>query len=100
MIKINKPSFLATSEDTQTSSKVSELSVIYSNVLGSKVVDEVSVPQGYIQSYVMNETQNSILNDNQEVEVFTSNILIELTDMYIAKLKVLNPTLTFINTLK
>ena len=100
MIKINKPSFLATSEDTQTSTKISELSVIYSNVLGSKVVDEVSVPQGYIQSYVMNETQNSILNDNQEVEVFTSNILIELTDMYIAKLKVLNPTLTFINTLK
>ena len=100
MIKINKPSYLATSEDTQTSSKVSELSVIYSNILGSKVVDEVSVPQGYIQSYVMNETQNSILNDNQEVEVFTSNILIELTDMYIAKLKVLNPTLTFINTLK
>ena len=100
MIKVNKPSFIATSNETQTSTKVSELSVIYSNILGSKVVDEVNVPQGYIQSYVMNETQNSILNDNQEVEVFTSNILIELTDMYIAKLKVLNPSLIFTNTLK
>jgi len=100
MIKLNQASFIYTSDETQTSSKVSELSVIYSNILGSKVVDEVSVPQGYIQSYVMNETQNSILNDNQEVEVFTSNILIELTDMYIAKLKVLNPSLIFTNTLK
>ena len=99
MIKINKPSFLATSEDTQTSSKVSELSVIYSNILGSKVVDEVSVPQGYIQSYVMNETQNSILNDVQEDTEFTGNILAELTDMYISKLQILNPNVTFVSTL-
>ena len=99
MIKLNKASFLATSEDTQTSSKVSELSVIYSNILGSKVVDEVSVPQGYIQSYVMNETQNSILNDVQEDTEFTGNILAELTDMYISKLQILNPSITFTSTL-
>jgi len=99
MIKINKPSFLATSEDTQTSTKISELSVIYSNILGSKVVDEVSVPQGYIQSYVMNETQNSILNDVQEDTEFTGNILAELTDMYISKLQILNPNVTFVSTL-
>lgn len=100
MIKLNKANFIATSAETQTSSKVSELSVTYSCILGSKQVDEVSVPQGYIQSYVMNETMNSIMNDNQESEEFTANILIELTDMYIAKLQVLNPTITFTNTLK
>ena len=100
MIKLNKPSFIATSVDTQTSSKVSELSVTYSCYLGSKQVDEVSTPQGYIQSFVYNETMNSILNDNQESEEFTANILVELTDMYIAKLQVLNPKITFTNTLK
>lgn len=100
MIKLNTPSFIATSAETQTSSKVSELSVVYSCILGSKQVDEVSVPQGYIQSYVMNETMNSIMNDNQESEEFTANILVELTDMYIAKLQILNPTIIFTNTLK
>jgi len=99
MIKINQASFIYTSDETQTSSKVSELSVIYSNILGSKVVDEVSVPQGYIQSYVMNETQNSILNDVQEDTEFTGNILAELTDMYISKLQILNPNVTFVSTL-
>jgi len=100
MIKVNQASFIYTSDETQTSSKVELLTVNYTNYLGSKIVDDINVPQGYIQSFVYNETGNSILNDNQEVEVFTDNILIELTDMYIAKLKVLNPTLTFINTLK
>lgn len=100
MIKLNKPSFIFTSETTQTSSKVELLTVNYTNYLGSKTVDEISTPQGYIQSFVYNETMNSIMNDNQESEDFTANILVELTDMYIAKLKVLNPTITFTNTLK
>ena len=102
MIKINNgvPSFLLTSEDTQTSSKNSVLVVNYNVYLGSKLVGEVSVPQGYIQSFVYNETGNSIMSDLQEDTLFTGDILMQLTDEYIAKLQLLNPNTTFTNTLK
>ena len=99
MIKLNQASFIYTSEDTQTSSKVSELVVNYTNYLGTKEIDGISTPQGYIQSFVYNETMNSILTNTQEAEAFTSNILNELTNQYIAKLQVLNPSITFTNTL-
>ena len=101
MIKINNgvPSFLLTSEDTQTSSKNSVLVVNYNAYLGSKIVGEVSTPQGYIQSFVYNETGNSIMSDLQEDTLFTGDILMQLTDEYIAKLQLLNPTVTFVNTL-
>jgi len=100
MIKLNKPSFIATSDETQTSSKVELLTVNYNAYLGTKTVDEISVPQGYIQSFVYNDTMNSIMNTLQEDTDFTGNILIELTDMYIAKLQELNPDVKFENTLK
>jgi hypothetical protein len=99
MIKLNKASFIYTSETTQTSSKVSELVVNYTNYLGTKEVDGISTPQGYIQSFVYNETGNSILSDLQEAEAFTGNILNDLTNQYIAKLQILNPSITFVNTL-
>jgi len=99
MIKLNTPSFIFTSEDTQTSSKVELLTVNYTNYLGSKIVDEINVPQGYIQSFVYNETGNSILSDLQEAEAFTGNILNDLTNQYIAILQTLNPSITFTNTL-
>lgn len=99
MIKLNTPSFLSTSEETQTSSKVAELVVNYNAYLGSKMVDEVSVPQGYIQSFVYNETGNSIMSDLQEDTTFGGNILYQLTEDYITKLTLLNPSVTFVNTL-
>jgi len=99
MIKLNQSSFIYTSETTQTSSKVELLTVNYTNYLGSKIIDEISTPQGYIQSFVYNETGNSILSDTQEAEVFTGNILNDLTNQYIAILQNLNPSITFTNTL-
>ena len=99
MIKVTEPSFIYTSETTQTSSKVELLTVNYTNYLGSKIVDDINVPQGYIQSFVYNETGNSILSDLQEAETFTGNILNDLTNQYIAILQTLNPSITFTNTL-
>ena len=99
MIKLDKPSFLATSEETQTNTKVSELIVNYNAFLGSKLVEGENVKQGYIQSFVYNETMNSIMDDMQEDSVFKGNILSELTDMYIARLELLNPTVKFESTI-
>tara|TARA_R110000868_G_scaffold278187_5_gene538053 strand:+ start:696 stop:995 length:300 start_codon:yes stop_codon:yes gene_type:complete len=99
MIKVNKASFIATSAETQTSTKVSLLTVNYNAFLGTKEIEGVSTPQGYIQSFVYTETMNSIMNDVQEDTSFTGNILAELTDMYISKLQILNPSITFTSTL-
>jgi len=99
MIKIEPISFIATSEETQTSTKVGLLTVNYNSFLGTKLVDGENIPQGYIQSFVYNETMNSILNDTSEDTNFSGNILSELTDMYIAKLQLLNPNITFTSTL-
>jgi hypothetical protein len=99
MIKIEPASFIATSVETQTSTKVSELIVNYNAFLGTKEVEGVSTPQGYIQSFVYNETMNSIMSDIQEDTNFSGNILKELTDMYINRLEILNPTITFVSTL-
>jgi hypothetical protein len=99
MIQLNTPSFIFTSEDTQTSTKVSLLTVNYSAYLGTKTIDDVTTPQGYIQSFVYNETMNAILSDTQEDTYFTGNILNELTEQYITKLTLLNPSITFTSTL-
>lgn len=99
MIQLNTPSFIFTSEETQTSTKVSLLTVNYSAYLGTKSIDDVTTPQGYIQSFVYNEPMNSILTDTQEDTAFTGNILVELTNQYIAKLSALNPSITFTSTL-
>jgi hypothetical protein len=99
MIKLNQASFIYTSEDTQTSTKVNELVVNYTNYLGTKEIDGISTPQGYIQSFVYNETMNSIMNDVQEDTLFSGNILADLHDMYISKLQILNPNVTFVSTL-
>jgi len=99
MIKIEPISFIATSEETQTSTKVGLLTVNYNSFLGTKLVDGENIPQGYIQSFVYNETMNSILNGTSEDTNFSGNILSELTDMYIAKLQLLNPNITFTSTL-
>lgn len=99
MIQLNTPSFIFTSEETQTSTKVELLVVNYNAYLGTKLVDDVNVPQGYIQSFVYNETMNAILTNTQEDTDFTGNILNDLTNEYIVKLSLLNPSITFTNTL-
>jgi hypothetical protein len=99
MIKLNTPSFIFTSEETQTSTKVELLVVNYNAYLGTKTIDDVTTKQGYIQSFVYNETMNAILSDTQEDTSFTGNILVELTNQYIVKLSALNPSITFTTTL-
>jgi len=61
----------------------------------------VSVPQGYINSWVTDENNNNVFGSmkTQEDTEFTGNILNELTNQYIADLEVLNPNVTFENTL-
>jgi len=102
MIKLkNGAAFLATSAETQTSHKVELMAVTYQAYLGTKDVDEVSVPQGYINSWVTDENNNNVFGSmkTQEDTEFTGNILNELTNQYIAELQVLNENVTFENTL-
>ncbi len=99
MIQLSKKSFLSLGEETQTSTKVELLSVSYNHHLGKKLVDDVYVPQGYIKSFVYDEAKNVIMEHLQEDSEINGNILIELTDNYIAKLKALNSDINFTNTL-
>ena len=102
MIKVkNGAAFLATSSDTQTSHKVELIAVTYQAYLGTKDVDGVPTPQGYINSWITDENNNNIFGTvkTQEDTEFSGNILSELTEAYIADLKVLNPTLEFTSTL-
>jgi hypothetical protein len=105
MIKVTPPSFLATSETTQTSTKVAELVVNYQTSLGTKEVEGKQVPQGYIGSWVFNEQGTNIMQ-NQKKEEDTDpkfvgkDILEVLTADYVATLKALNPNVTIESTLK
>ena len=98
MIKVkNGAAFLATSAETQTSHKVELIAVTYQAYLG----DKEGTPQGYINSWVTDENNNNVFGSmkTQEDTEFVGNILNELTNQYIADLKVLNPTLEFTSTL-
>jgi hypothetical protein len=102
MIKVkNGATFLATGAETQTSNKVELMAVTYQAYLGTKDVDDVPTPQGYINSWVTDENNNNVFGSmkTQEDTEFTGNILFELTEAYIAELEVLNPNVTFENTL-
>jgi hypothetical protein len=102
MIKVkNGAAFLATSAETQTSNKVQLIAVTYQAYLGSKEVESVPTPQGYINSWITDENNVNVFGNvkTQEDTEFSGNILFELTEAYIAELEVLNPTLTFENTL-
>jgi len=102
MIKVkNGATFLATGAETQTSNKVELMAVTYQAYLGSKEVDDVPTPQGYINSFILDENNNNVFGvvKTQEDTEFVGNILFELTNQYIAELEALNPTLAFENTL-
>jgi len=93
--------FLATSAETQTSNKVELMAVTYQAYLGSKDVNGVPTPQGYINSFILDENNINVFGTvkTQEDTIFTGNILNELTNQYIAELQVLNTNVTFENTL-
>ena len=93
--------FLATSAETQTSNKVELMAVTYQAYLGSKDVNGVPTPQGYINSFILDENNINVFGTvkTQEDTIFTGNILNELTNQYIAELQVLNTNVTFVNTL-
>jgi len=98
MIKLkNGAAFLATSSETQTSHKVELMAVTYQSYLG----DKEGTLQGYVNSWVTDESHNNVFGSmkTQEDTEFSGNILNELTEAYIADLKVLNPTLEFTSTL-
>ena len=102
MIKITTgATFLATSAETQTSNKVELMAVTYEAYLGSKDVNDVPTPQGYINSWITDENNINVFGTvkTQEDTIFTGNILNELTNQYIADLQVLNTNVTFENTL-
>jgi hypothetical protein len=96
MILVNTPSFIATTLETQTSTKLDKLVVNYSTRLGVKG----DRPQGYVDSYICTTDAGFIYSlPAIEMEVFTSDILVELHGMYIFHLSNLNPSLTFTSTL-
>jgi hypothetical protein len=96
MILIDTPSFIATSADTQTPFKTDKLVVNYSTALGEKA----GAPQGYINSYLTNLDSSWVLAfPQQEIELFTGDILKELHASCIAFLSAINPDLTFTSTL-
>lgn len=96
MILIDTPSFLATTLEAQTPMKVDKIIVNYSTRLGLKD----NAPQGYVDSYI-GTTEGAVIYSLEpiEMEVFTSDILVELHGMYIFHLSNLNPSLTFTSTL-
>jgi hypothetical protein len=100
MITINNgtPCFLVTGEDTMTSNKTALLIVNYNTFLSTKE----GLPQGYIQSFLYNETMNSIMSNIQEdtaAKFVGKDILKVLTNDYVATLKALNPSVTIVSTL-
>jgi hypothetical protein len=106
MIKINDgvPAFLVTGADTMTSTKTALLTVNYQTSLGTKEVDGKSVPQGFIGSYVFNETGNNIfqvqkIEEDTDPKFVGKDILAVLTNDYIATLKALNPKIEIESTL-
>ena len=104
MIKVTPASFLAVSEEMQTSTKVGLLTVNYQTSLGTKEVEGKQVPQGYIGSWVLNEQGTNIMGvqkieEDTDPKFVGKDILAVLTTDYIATLKALNPKIEIESTL-
>jgi hypothetical protein len=104
VIKVTPASFLAVSEEMQTSTKVGLLTVNYQTSLGTKEVEGKQVPQGYIGSWVMNEQGTNIMGvqkieEDTDPKFVGKDILAVLTTDYIATLKALNPKIEIESTL-
>ena len=91
MITLDKPSFIFTSEDTQTNRKVSVLSINVNQYLGF-----VEKPQGFINSAINSDFgQLSELSMTMEDTEFKGK---ELHKIYLQKLELLNPNIKFADT--
>jgi hypothetical protein len=104
VIKVTPASFLAVSEEMQTSTKVGLLTVNYQTSLGTKEVEGKQVPQGFIGSYVFNEQGTNIfqvqkIEEDTDPKFVGKDILAVLTTDYIATLKALNPKIEIESTL-
>lgn len=95
MITLDKPSFIFTSEDTQTNRKVSVLSINVNQYLGF-----VEKPQGFINSTINSDFgQLSELSLTMEDTEFRGkDVLAELHKIYLAKLQALNKKINFTDT--
>jgi hypothetical protein len=95
MITLDKPSFIFTSEETQTNRKVSVLSINVNQYLGF-----VEKPQGFINSTINSDFgQLSELSMTMEDTEFRGeDVLAELHKIYLAKLQALNPEIKFTDT--
>jgi len=95
MITLDKPSFIFTSEETQTNRKVSELSINITQYLGF-----VEKPQGFINSTINSDFgQLSELSMTMEDTEFKGkDVLAELHKIYLKKLESLNPNIKFADT--
>lgn len=96
MITINKPSFIFTSEETQTNKKVNVLTINYSGYLSEKEGN----PQGYIVSHVNSEfgELSELTLSLEDTKFKGKDILSELHKIYISNLQKLNPKTTFTDT--
>ena len=117
MIKLATPSFLATSEATQTSTKVAELTVNYQTSLGRKEVElEPAIPatedteeiaakmgfikMGYAHGWCIDSNGNNLFGNTTTDELpIEGDILGYYHKMFIEKLQKLNPKVVFVNTL-
>lgn len=95
MITLDKPSFIFTSEETQTNRKVSVLSINVNQYLGF-----VEKPQGFINSTINSDFgQLSELSMTMEDTEFRGeDVLAELHKIYLAKLQALNSEIKFTDT--
>jgi hypothetical protein len=95
MIKLNKPSFIFTSEETQTNRKVSELVINYNSYLGF-----TDKPQGFIAVSVNSDF--GILSELgltlEDTEYKGKDILSELHKIILNKLQLLNRYIIFTDT--
>lgn len=95
MITLDKPSFIFTSEDTQTNRKVNVLSINVNQYLGF-----VEKPQGFIAVTINSDFgQLSELSMTMEDTEFKGkDVLAELHKIYLEKLSALNKKINFTDT--
>lgn len=96
MITLDKPSFIFTSEETQTNKKVSQLSINVEQYLAEKE----SKPQGYIMAKIncdFGPLQELTLNV-EDTNFKGKDVLSELHKIYITELSALNKKITFTDT--
>jgi hypothetical protein len=117
-IKLTSPAFISIDAETQTAKRIT---CVYPNYFTSvkpkqvlvtpsePILDEEqnqigeteavyqTVNQGYVTPFLNDNENNRVFTDNDvEVETFgNKNILVELHTMYLAKLKALNPSVSF-----